>query len=477
MPDTTTPPKKKRSVSKKPASKKAARKKVSRKRAGETASAARSSEAVEAKPGSPAMGGAYSERLIRVRGAKEHNLKGVDLDLPRDQLIVMTGLSGSGKSSLAFDTIFAEGQRKYMESLSAYARQFLDQLKKPDVEEVEGIPPTIAIEQRSSAHNPRSTVATTTEIYDYLRLLFARCGSPRSWAVTKAKKDGTVQARSGRLITATPSTQIVDSVMELAEGTRLMVLAPVVREKKGYHKDVLEELQQQGWGRARVNGDVIEIRDVLAKGGENPLELGRYHKSTVEAVVDRIVIRDDVRQRLAESIESALKLSGGTVFVAINDADDRDKWTDRTYSTSYADPDHPEIALEELSPRLFSFNSPFGACPTCHGLGAILEFDEDLVVPDMDKTLRRGGIAPWKKNGPGGMVYPRYLRRFCRDWGVDQNAPISSMDEVIFSVLLYGDEEGHWQGVIPMLHDWFHKTESQWVKDHLHTFQTEKQCP
>ncbi|MEL7484355.1 MAG: excinuclease ABC subunit A, partial [Planctomycetota bacterium] len=178
------------------------------------------------------MGGAYAERLIRVRGAKEHNLKGVDLDLPRDQLIVMTGLSGSGKSSLAFDTIFAEGQRKYMESLSAYARQFLDQLKKPDVEEVEGIPPTIAIEQRSSAHNPRSTVATTTEIYDYLRLLFARCGSPRSWAVTKAKKDGTVQARSGRLITATPSTQIVDSVMDLAEGTRLMVLAPVVREKK-----------------------------------------------------------------------------------------------------------------------------------------------------------------------------------------------------------------------------------------------------
>ncbi len=459
--------KKKRSVSKKPASKKTSARKPS----------ARSGGAVEAKPAGPAMSGAHAERLIRVRGAKEHNLKGVDLDLPRDQLIVMTGLSGSGKSSLAFDTIFAEGQRKYMESLSAYARQFLDQLKKPDVEEVEGIPPTIAIEQRSSAHNPRSTVATTTEIYDYLRLLFARCGKPVSWAVTKSRKDGAVQARSGRPITATASTQIVDAVMDLDEGARLMVLAPVVREKKGYHKDVLEELQQQGWGRARVNGDVVEIRDVLAKGGENPLDLGRYHKSTIEAVVDRIVIRDDVRQRLAESIESALKLSGGTVFIAINDPDDREKWTDRTYSTSYADPDHPEIALEELSPRLFSFNSPFGACPTCHGLGAILEFDEDLVVPDMDKSLRRGGIAPWKKNGPGGMVYPRYLRRFCRDWGVDQNAPISTMEDEVFSVLLYGDEEGTWHGVIPMLHDWFHKTESQWVKDHLHTFQTEKQCP
>ena len=458
-----TTPSKKRSVNKKPARQKKP--------------AGRSSAAVEPKPSPATTSGAYAERLIRVRGAKEHNLKSVDLDLPRDKLIVMTGLSGSGKSSLAFDTIFAEGQRKYMESLSAYARQFLDQLKKPDVDEVEGIPPTIAIEQRSSAHNPRSTVATTTEIYDYLRLLFARCGSPRSWAVTKSGKDGSVQARSGRPISATPSTQIIDSVMELAEGTRLMVLAPVVREKKGYHKDVLETLQLQGWGRARVNGDVIEIRDVLAKGGENPLELGRYHKSTVEAVVDRIVIRDDVRQRLAESVESALKLSGGTVFVAISDADDRETWTDRTYSTSYADPDHPEVALEELSPRLFSFNSPFGACPTCHGLGAILEFDEDLVVPDMDKSLRRGGIAPWKKNGPGGMVYPRYLRRFCRDWGFDQNAPLSTMEDEVFSVLLYGDEEGTWQGVMPMLHDWFYKTESQWVKDHLHTFQTEKRCP
>ncbi|MEM8757137.1 MAG: excinuclease ABC subunit UvrA [Planctomycetota bacterium] len=425
----------------------------------------------------PKPSAAPAERCIRVRGAREHNLKGVDLDLPRDRLIVMTGLSGSGKSSLAFDTIFAEGQRKYMESLSAYARQFLDQLKKPDVEEVEGIPPTIAIEQRGSAHNPRSTVATTTEIYDYLRLLFARCGTPVSWAPTKEKKDGTVLARSGRPIVATPSTQIVDAVMALPEGTRLMVLAPVVREKKGYHKDVVEDLAQQGWARIRVNKDVKEIRDVLSVGGDNPLGFGRYHKSTIEAVVDRVVIRDDARQRLAESIESALKLAGGTVFIAVNDEEDRETWHDRTYSTSFADPDHPEVALEELSPRLFSFNSPFGACPTCHGLGAILEFDEEQVVPDMTKTLRRGGIAPWKKNGPGGMVYPRYLRKFCRDWGVDQNAPMSAMDDEIFSLLLYGDEDGTWAGVIPMLHDWFHKTESQWVKDHLHTFQTEKVCP
>ncbi|MFI4872866.1 MAG: excinuclease ABC subunit UvrA [Phycisphaerales bacterium JB061] len=412
-------------------------------------------------------------RSIRIRGAREHNLKNVDLDLPRDELIVMTGLSGSGKSSLAFDTVFAEGQRKYMESLSAYARQFLDQLKKPDVEEVEGIPPTIAIEQRSASHNPRSTVATTTEIYDYLRLLYARCGLPVSWAPTKTKKDGTVLERSGRPISATPSTQIVDAIMELAEGTKLMVLAPVVRGKKGHHKDVLDSLHQQGWGRARVNGKVIELRDALMAGGENPLSLGRYHKHDIEAVVDRIIIRPDGRQRLAESIESALKLSGGTVFISI--AGDGDDWTDRTYSTSFADPDHPECSLEEISPRLFSFNSPFGACPTCHGLGSILEFDEELVVPDMDKSLARGGIAPWKKNGPGGMIYPRMLRRYCRKEGIDYNTSIADLSDAQYETLMYGGKG--WEGVIPMLSAWFHKTESQWVKDHLHQFQAEHTCP
>jgi excinuclease ABC subunit A len=418
-------------------------------------------------------------RSIRVSGAKEHNLKNVDLEIPRDQLVVMTGLSGSGKSSLAFDTIFAEGQRKYMESLSAYARQFLDQLKKPDVEEVEGIPPTIAIEQRSASHNPRSTVATTTEIYDYLRLLFARCGTPVSWAPIKEKKDGTILERSGRPITATPSSQIVEAIMKLGEGTRLMVMAPIIRGKKGHHKETLEELQQQGWGRARVNGDVIELRDALKAGGENPLNLGRYHKHDIEAVVDRIVIRTDVRQRLAESVESALKLAGGTVFVSINDADDREKWTDRTYSTSFADPDHPECALEEISPRLFSFNSPFGACPTCHGLGAILEFDEDLVVPDESKSLNSGGIAPWKKNGPGGMIYPRMLRRYCRKEGINITAPISELTEKQYDQLMFGGERKNaaWIGVMPMLEAWFHKTESQWVKDHLHQYQSEHTCP
>ncbi|MDX9911525.1 MAG: excinuclease ABC subunit UvrA [Phycisphaerales bacterium] len=427
-------------------------------------------------------------RLIRVRGAREHNLKNVSVDIPRDRLVVITGLSGSGKSSLAFDTIFAEGQRKYMESLSAYARQFLDQLKKPDIDEIEGIPPTIAIEQRSASSNPRSTVATTTEIYDYLRLLFARCGTPYSWAPTTAKKDGTVTERSGRPITATSASQIVDAVMRWDEGTRLMVLAPVVRGQKGFHRDTLEKLAAQGWSRARVNGVVTDLRDALKEPGENPLNLGRYNAHTIEAVVDRIALAPDARQRLAESIESALRLAEGSAIVAREGKSPSDgdapSWSDHAFSERFADPDHPEYALAEIEPRLFSFNSPHGACPTCHGLGAILEFDEQLVVPEKDKPMLSGAIAPWKKNGPGGMVYPRFLRRFCRAFNVSPSQTIGSLDRDTYEILLRGTTPEQakkrrvaWPGVLPMLKDWFHKTESQWVKDHLHQFQREHTCP
>ena len=472
------------------------------------------SSQVEPKPG--AGGTPAADRSIRVRGAREHNLKGIDVEIPRDRLVVITGLSGSGKSSLAFDTIFAEGQRKYMESLSAYARQFLEQLKKPDVEEIEGIPPTIAIEQRSAAHNPRSTVATTTEIYDYLRLLFARCGRAYSWAPTKTKKDGTVLERRGAPISATSATQITDAIMgwggterdggtearrhEGAEGeseaeqrpVRIMVLAPVVRGKKGFHKDVLELAQQQGWQRVRVNGEVIDLRDALKAGGENPLDLGRYEKHTIEVVVDRIVLREDVRQRVAEAVEASLSLADGAVVVAreaqrhegTKARSGESEWTDHAFSARFADPEAPEYALEELSPRLFSFNSPYGACPTCHGLGSLLEFDEALVVPDEEKPIARGGIAPWKKNGPGGMVYPRYLRRFMRNFGVSPSTPMGELDDEIYQILLYGtteEDEDHygasWDGVIPMLDAWFQKTESAWAKDHMHQFMGEKTCP
>ncbi|MEN0020988.1 MAG: excinuclease ABC subunit UvrA, partial [Planctomycetota bacterium] len=420
-------------------------------------------------------------RSIRVRGAREHNLKGIDVDIPRDQLVVITGLSGSGKSSLAFDTIFAEGQRKYMESLSAYARQFLDQLKKPDVDEIEGIPPTIAIEQRSAAHNPRSTVATTTEIYDYLRLLYARCGTAYSWAPSKTKRDGTVTERAGRPIAATAASQIVDAVMKWPDGQRVLVLAPVVRGKKGFHKDACEKLHSQGWTRARVNGDVKDLRDALKEGGENPLDLGRYEKHSIEAVVDRLVLNASDRQRLAESVESALRLGDGSVIFSVEDGD---HWKDHAFSEKFADPEQPEYAIDEISPRLFSFNSPYGACPACHGLGAILEFVEELVAPDPDKTLQRGGIAPWKKNGPGGMIYPRLLRRFCRAVGLDINTRIGDIDDEARRILFHGTTEDdmdilgiEWKGVLPMLASWFEKTESSWVKDHLHPFMAERTCP
>jgi excinuclease ABC subunit A len=437
-------------------------------------------------------------RLIRVRGAKEHNLKNIDVAIPRDQLVVITGLSGSGKSSLAFDTIFAEGQRKYMESLSAYARQFLEQLKKPDVEEIEGIPPTIAIEQRSASSNPRSTVATTTEIYDYLRLLFARCGTPYSWAPTKVKKDGTVLERSGRPISATTSTQIVDKVMSWPEGTRLMILAPVVRAKKGFHRDVLEDFQRQGWQRARVNGTIVDLREVLKEPGENPLELGRYNKHDVDAVIDRIVLKADAggRQRLAESVEAAIRLAQGSVIISREEgsqtAKERDSetgkadkggWQDTAFSTKFADPEHPEYALEELSPRLFSFNSPSGACPTCHGLGTLLEFDESRVIPDEELSLADAAIAAWNKNGPVRAWFNRKLRRYCKAFGPSFTQPLNEFTPEQRRILLYGTKPEDvsrygmkFEGVIPNITEWWGSTQNAEVKEWLGTFLSQKPC-
>ncbi len=429
-------------------------------------------------------------RCIRVRGAKEHNLKNLDVDIPRDQLVVITGLSGSGKSSLAFDTIFAEGQRKYMESLSAYARQFLDQLKKPDVEEIDGIPPTIAIEQRGSSANPRSTVATTTEIYDYLRLLFARCGRAYSWYPTKVKKDGTVTARSGVPITATTSTQIVDAVLTrpgVGSGTRLMVMAPVIRGQKGHHRDKIEELSGQGWGRARVNGTVVELREVLKDPGENPLKLGRYEKHDIDAVIDRLALsgEPELRQRLAESIEAALKIADGTVTVSF-EQEGGGAWVDQAYSTKFSDPDHPEIALEELSPRLFSFNSPHGACPTCHGLGTLLEFDETLVVPNEQLALSGGAIAAWNKNGPVRAWYNRFIKKFAKAYGADYNGPFAALTAEQRRILLHGTTRDDlakakgtplkFEGVIPNITKWWGTTQNPDIKEWLGQFMSQKPC-
>ncbi len=446
-------------------------------------------------------------RWIRVRGAKEHNLKNIDVAIPRDQLVVITGLSGSGKSSLAFDTIFAEGQRKYMESLSAYARQFLEQLKKPDVEEIEGIPPTIAIEQRSASSNPRSTVATTTEIYDYLRLLFARCGTPVSWAPTKVKKDGMVLERAGTPITASSASQIVDTVMSWLEGgtplrgvsahaserratteeqgPRLMVLAPVIRAQKGFHRDVLEEFQSKGWQRARVNGKIVDLREVLKDAGENPLKLDRYVKHTIDAVIDRIVLKADggARQRLAESVEAALKLADGAVIIAKEVGEGvQATWTDQSFSEKFADPERPEYSLAELSPRLFSFNSPFGACPVCHGLGTLLELDESAVIPDEALSLEDNAIKAYQKNVAVRIYFHKQLRRFCKDYGVPYDLPLNRIGKEQRKLLLYGangEKKGSrpaWTGVIPQLQKWWETTENPSVKEWLGGFLTDKAC-
>ncbi len=426
-------------------------------------------------------------RSIRVRGAREHNLKGVDVDIPRDQLVVVTGLSGSGKSSLAFDTIFAEGQRKYMESLSSYARQFLDVLRKPDVEDIEGLPPTIAIEQRSGVHNPRSTVATSTEIYDYLRLLFARCGSPTCWAPMKTKKrTDEVIARCGKPITATSATQIVDAVMGFGEGTRLLILAPVVKGRKGFHVDVLQRLQREGFVRARVNGAVLDLREALKEGGENPLNLGRYERHTIEAVVDRIVVKPDVHQRLAESIETSLELGDGMAVVATQEGgESSESWTDHVYSDRLACADHPECAIEGLEPRLFSFNSPYGACPDCNGLGMKAQFDEALVIPDEDKAIARGAIEPWWK---ARVWFNKHTRRFLRIFGVSQSAKVKDLDPDLRRILLHGasdadlkkygakDKKG-WRGVLPILQRWFETTESMAMREWLGKYTTETPCP
>ncbi len=428
---------------------------------------------------------------IQVRGAAEHNLKNVDVNIPRDQLVVITGLSGSGKSSLAFDTIFAEGQRKYMESLSSYARQFLNVMQKPNVEAVDGLPPTIAIEQRSGGHNPRSIVATTTEIYDYLRLLYARCGTPRCW---QKKGNGKRAKVCGKYIEKQSIVQIVDALLTNKQGARLMLLAPVIRGKKGYHRDVIESLQNQGFVRARVDGELKDLREVLKETGENPLQIGRYEQHTIEAVVDRIILKPDSRSRLDDSIETALKASGGTIVASIQ-LDKDAPWIDETYSEHFACPTHPQCNLEELEPRLFSFNSPFGACSNCGGLGGIQEFDLDLIIDDEQLTIAEGVIVAFKRIGYAYQAYfNKLIKRVCKKFSIDLHIPWKSLPIEDRKLLLYGAEENQtantkrkrklkrnrvaeFRGIIPILHDRYENTETARVKERIATLMSQTPCP
>ncbi|RKY22966.1 MAG: excinuclease ABC subunit UvrA [Planctomycetota bacterium] len=415
-----------------------------------------------------------AEKAIRITGAAEHNLKNISLEIPRDKLVVITGISGSGKSSLAFDTIYAEGRRKYVESLSAYARQFLESAgggQKPAVGSITGLPPTIAVEQRKSGSNPRSTVATTTEIYDYFRLLFARVGQPHCWVC-------------GREITSQHSSQIVESILEQPEGTKVQICAPLVRGKKGEHKDVFANMQREGFVRVRVDGVVYDIKNI-------PL-LNKNKKHNIAAVVDRLIINSSVRIRLADSIETALKLADGTLLVLVEKpktAGSRQQtadtdWQEVIYSEKFACPEHPQASLEELSPRLFSFNSPYGACKSCDGLGTILEFDPDLIVPDKSVSLESGAIDAWRKGGKRmNIYYNRLVKRFCRNMGISKSIPYEQIPPEIKRVLMYGttasDEQKYgmsFEGVIPNLTRRWKTTSSEYVKQRLHSYLSEQPC-
>ncbi|MFI9556577.1 excinuclease ABC subunit UvrA [Nonomuraea endophytica] len=358
-----------------------------------------------------------ADRLI-VRGAREHNLKDVSLDLPRDSLIVFTGLSGSGKSSLAFDTIFAEGQRRYVESLSAYARQFLGQMDKPDVDFIEGLSPAVSIDQKATSKNPRSTVGTITEVYDYLRLLWARIGKPHCPVCA-------------RPIARQMPQQIVDRVMDLEEGTRFQVLAPVIRGRKGEYAELFRELQTKGFARARVDGTVIRL--------EEPPTLKKYEKHDIEVIVDRLSVKDSARRRLTDSVETALQLSGGTITLEFVDLPEGDPARERFYSEHLYCP-YDDLSFEELEPRSFSFNSPFGACPECTGLGTKMEVDPDLVVPDPEKTLGDGALHPWS-GGHTSEYFIRLTEALGHTMGFTLDTAWEKLPKKAQKSLLFGHEE------------------------------------
>jgi len=402
---------------------------------------------------------------IRIRGARQHNLKNIDIDIPRDKLVVITGLSGSGKSSLAFDTIYAEGQRRYVESLSSYARQFLGLMEKPDMDYIEGLSPAISIEQKSSARNPRSTVGTVTEIHDYLRLLYAHIGRPHCWECGRPIQKQTVQ-------------QIVDTVKRFGQGARIYILAPVVRGRKGEHKGVFEEIKKEGFLRTRVDGEIYSIDDKI--------RLSKNKKHTIEVVVDRLVLEKKSRERLTESVELALKI--GTGLIVVHELPS----TDHLFSEHFACP-HCEVSMEELSPRMFSFNSPYGACKKCDGLGSHMEVDPELVVPDKTKSLIQGAITPLGVQ-PRGNWYGSILKSMARHYGFAFSSPWIKLDPKVREILLYGTGKekltmsytstrwsgtytGGWEGAIPNLMRRYKQTKSSGIREWIEQYMSMRPCP
>ncbi len=411
-----------------------------------------------------------ADRLV-IRGAREHNLQDVSLELPRDRLIVFTGLSGSGKSSLAFDTIYAEGQRRYVESLSAYARQFLGQMDKPDVDFIEGLSPAISIDQKSASRNPRSTVGTVTEIYDYLRLLYARIGHPHC-------------PNCGRPVARQTPQQIVDRILDLPEGTRFQVLAPVVRGRKGQYEALLDDLAKQGFARVRVDGEVVELSE---RGGD---KMARYEQHTIEVVVDRLVRRDDIRQRLTESMETALRLSDGVAEVGVLAEDGSEELI--TFSEHLACT-FCALSFEEPAPRNFSFNSPYGACPTCDGLGTRFEVDPDLVVPDPTKSLADGALVPWA--GGRSRWFDHMLEAIAEEYGFSVDMAWEKLRKADRKVILHGAGQKkvqlryrnrygrqrsfvtHYEGIVPWLGRRHSESDSEGMRDWIESFMREVPCP
>ncbi len=414
-----------------------------------------------------------SQDKIVIVGARENNLKNITVEIPRDKLVVITGLSGSGKSSLAFDTIYAEGQRRYVESLSAYARQFLGQMDKPDVDHIEGLSPAVSIDQKSTSRNPRSTVGTVTEIYDYLRVLYARVGVPYSPA-------------TGKPISRQSTDQVVDAAKALPEGSKLQILAPVIRGRKGEYKKELVEVQQAGYVRVRVDGEMFEVTD--------DIPMDRYKQHTIEVVIDRLVIKEGLDRRLADSIETALKMGKGLVTLSSQAPDQKDDiWHDDLYSEHYSCPESG-FTMPELEPRMFSFNSPFGACPECTGLGTKTEFDPELCIPNKSLPLRDGAIVPFVyKSGEVKDWWPQVLDAVGRAAGFDANGPVSKLTEEQLHIIYYGLDqpvrvtmrysrsersfETKWDGVVNILRKKLESSESEWVRKDLEQYMRTNACP
>ncbi|MCP1150214.1 MULTISPECIES: excinuclease ABC subunit UvrA [Bacillus] len=402
---------------------------------------------------------------IEVKGARAHNLKNIDVNIPRDQLVVITGLSGSGKSSLAFDTIYAEGQRRYVESLSAYARQFLGQMDKPDVDAIEGLSPAISIDQKTTSRNPRSTVGTVTEIYDYLRLLYARVGKP-------------ICPIHGIEITSQTIEQMTDRILEYPERTKLQVLAPVVSGRKGTHVKVLDQIRKQGYVRVRVDGEMEDLSEEI--------ELEKNKKHSIEVVIDRIVVKEGVAARLSDSLETALRLGEGRVMIDVIGQEEL------LFSEHHACP-HCGFSIGELEPRMFSFNSPFGACPSCDGLGSKLEVDPELVVPNKDLTLRQHAIAPWEPQS--SQYYPQLLEAVCTHYGIDMDIPVKDIPSHLFDKILYGsgseriyfkyendfgqvrENEIEFEGVLRNIERRYKETSSDYIREQMEKYMANQPCP